>query len=319
MRSIAFINQKGGVGKTTSAVNVAAALSRVGRRVLLVDLDPQSHASLHLGLQPADGEITVYDVLVRGAPLAEAARFADQRLTVVPSNIHLVGAEVELVSTPERERCLLRAISPHRENFDVLVVDCSPSLGLLTVNALACVGEVIIPLQPHFLALQGLGRLLETITLVRSHINPELRVLGVLMCMYERGTRLAQEVIDDVRGFLAAATPEQPWSGARVFRTLIRRNIKLAECPSFGQSIFTYAPGSHGAEDYAALAAELTSDGAPQDGIVAAATADAYAAPLIPEAARAIAATDSASTAAARPESAPAEPAAAAGESPSPP
>lgn len=257
MRTIAFLNQKGGVGKTTSAVNVASAMVRAGRRVLLVDLDPQSHASLHLGLQPGDGEVTVYDVLVHGAALAEAARFADERLTVVPSNIHLVGAEVELASQEQRERRLAAAIEPHAGNFDLAIIDCSPSLGLLTVNALTAADETIIPLQPHFLALQGLGRLLETITLVRENLNPRLRVLGVLMCMHERGTRLAQEVQEDVTRFLAEARPGQPWHGARVFRTAIRRNVKLAECPSFGKSIFEYAASSHGAEDYAALAHEI--------------------------------------------------------------
>ncbi len=256
MRVIAFINQKGGVGKTTSAVHFAAALARTNRSVLLIDLDPQSHASLHLGLQAADDEPTIYDVLAHNAPLAGAARYADERLAVAPSNIHLVGAELELSALERREARLSDALRPHAENFEFAVIDCSPSLGLLTVNALTAAGEVVIPLQPHFLALQGLGRLLDTVSLVREHHNPALRVAGVLMCMFDRGTRLAQEVVEDVRGFLAAAQPHQPWHGARVFDATIRRNIKLAECPSFGKSVFEYAPSSHAAEDYLAFCQE---------------------------------------------------------------
>lgn len=257
MRSIAFINQKGGVGKTTSAVNVAAALAREGRRVLLVDLDPQAHASQHLGVELDRDEPSVYDVLVRGTRIADVAREVDERLTLVPSHIDLVASDVELSDQANREEILARALAPHHDQFDILVIDCAPSLGVLTMNALAAVEEVIIPLQPHFFALQGLGKLFETVTLVREVVNPRLRISGVLLCMYDKGTRLAHEVDSDIRSFVDSADAEAAWHGACVFESRIRRNIKLAECPSFGKSIFDYAPASHGAEDYAAAAREV--------------------------------------------------------------
>jgi chromosome partitioning protein len=257
MRSIAVINQKGGVGKTTTAVNLAAALVRTGKRVLLLDMDPQGHATLHAGVEVGPDDRTIYDVLTRGAALAEAARFVDEKLAVVPAHIDLVAAEIELIDTPERERILSRVLHPYSDYFDLLLVDCAPSLGLLSLNALAAVTEVIIPLQPHFLALQGLGKLLETVALVRDSVQPALRVSGVVFCMSESATKLAQEVYGDVERFIADADPSVPWHGAKVFSTRIRRNIKLAECPSFGKTIFQYAPASHGADDYRALAEEV--------------------------------------------------------------
>lgn len=263
MRSIAIINQKGGVGKTTSAVNVSAALARDGHRVLLMDLDPQAHATLHLGIDVGLTDTSIYDVIARGAALADAARSVAEHLVVVPAHIDLVGAEIELAGRDDRETVLTRVLHPYQDGFDYCFIDCAPSLGLLTLNALAAVDEVIIPLQPHFLALQGLGRLLDTITLVRTEINPALHVSGVVLCMYEAGTKLAQEVRDDVIRFIAGADADAPWHGARVFDRVIRRNIKLAECPSFGQTIFDYAPGSHGAEDYLALAREIAANHRP--------------------------------------------------------
>lgn len=291
MRSIAIINQKGGVGKTTTAVNLAAALTRRGQRVMLVDMDPQGHAGLHLGVDPGgeddDATPTVYDVLVHGRPIAEVAQFADEELTIVPSDIHLVGAEIELADLERREHRLHDALRPHRENYDVLIIDCAPSLGLLTINALTAVQEVIIPLQPHFLALQGLGKLLETVTLVRSGINADLRISGILLCMYDRSTRLAQEVSQDIAGFLETADPDVPWYGARLFDARIRRNIKLAESPSFGQSIFQYDASSHGAADYEALARELCEPPAPV-------TAEVEQAPEVPAEPEAAAESDAA-------------------------
>ena len=254
---MAFINQKGGVGKTTTAVNVAAGLVRLGQRVLLVDLDPQAHASLSMGVELSPGDASIYDVLVRGASLYETVRLVDGRLAVVPSHVDLVAAELELAERSQRELVLREALGNLREHYDFVLIDCAPSLGLLSVNALAAVDEVVIPLQPHFLALQGFGRLMETVTLVRDNLQPRLRVCGVVLCMHERGTRLGQEVRADVLRFLEAADPREPWHGARVFDTCIRRNVKLAESPSFGQTIFQYAPDSHGAEDYLALAREI--------------------------------------------------------------
>ena len=252
-----MLNQKGGVGKTTSSVNVAAALARWGSRVLLVDLDPQSHATMHVGIDPSGDHANAYSLLVEGVSAAEIAQDISDKLTVIPSHVDLVGAEVELNQRHERELVLRRAIAPLREAFDFMIIDCPPSLGALTINSLVAVQEVIIPLQPHFLALQGLGRLLETVSVVRDALNASLRISGVILCMFEKGTRLAAEVENDVREFIGSAGPDDAWFGARVFETVIRRNIKLAECPSFGKTIFEYEPSSNGAQDYEALAREL--------------------------------------------------------------
>ena len=257
-------NQKGGVGKTTTVANLGAALAARGVNVCLIDLDPQAHLTTHFGIAPGDLAASVYDVLVSDAPLTRAAILVEPRLTVVPSIIDLAAAEVELASAVGREQILRDRIVGEHLPYDMILIDCAPSLGLLTLNALAAVDEVLIPLQPHFLALQGFGKLLETVALVQRRINPRLKVSGVVLCMHESATRLAGEVTADVEGFLTAARGKGlPWSDARIFRTRIRRNIKLAECPSFGTTIIHYDPASHGAVDYTALAEEFCQAPAP--------------------------------------------------------
>ena len=264
MRRIAVINQKGGVGKTTTTVNLSAALAARGNRVCVLDLDPQAHASTHLGVEPDPDRPTLYNVLVNNAPLADVRRQAEPNLWIAPSDINLAAAEVELAGVVGREVILREALArdaavPDADRpFDFVLMDCGPSLGVLTLNALAAADEVFIPLQPHFLALHGFGKLLETTALVSRRINPRLKVTGIIVCLYDAHTRLAQEVVTDIAGFLDKSRGHPvPWADARVFGTRVRRNVKLAECPSFGRSIFAYAPGCPGAADYAALAGEV--------------------------------------------------------------
>lgn len=259
MRIITVMNQKGGVGKTTTSVNLAAALAQLERRVCLIDLDPQGHASLHLGLEPPSDTPSVYQVFMGENTLSQVRQMVASNLWVVPSNIDLAATEVELIDAPDRETRLRKALDVMlaSEPFDYVVMDCPPSLGVLTINALTAAREVFIPLQPHFLALQGLSKLLETTALVTRRLNRGLRVTGVVLCLYETGTRLAADVTDDLNLFLEGSDSEAPWAHAQVFASRIRRNIKLAEAPSFGQSIFDYAPTCPGAHDYSALAAEV--------------------------------------------------------------
>jgi chromosome partitioning protein len=262
MRRIAIINQKGGVGKTTTAVNLAAALARCGQRVCVIDLDPQAHATTHLGIAPDGKSPSMYDVLIDSRPLAEVRRKVEEGLWVAGSDINLAAAEVELAGVVGREVILRDLLLQDEGAFDFVLMDCAPSLGVLTLNALAAASEVFIPLQPHFLALHGMGKLFETTALVGKRINPALRVTGIVLCLYESNTRLAQEVVGDLQEYLDKSRgTNAPWAKARIFGTRIRRNIKLAECPSFGQSVFAYAPTCHGAEDYAALAQEVLGAG----------------------------------------------------------
>jgi chromosome partitioning protein len=256
--TIAVINQKGGVGKTTTVANLGAAIASAGLRVCLLDLDPQSHLTLHLGVEEGKSERSIYDVLTNEVNISDAAIAIRENLSIVPADIDLAAAEVELVGTVGREQILRDRLAGKDLPYDLALIDCPPSLGLLTLNALAAADEVIIPLQPHFLALQGLGKLLETVSLVQRRINPRLKVGGVILCMYESTAKLTGEVVADLRQFLAASRGSAvPWADAIIFESVIRRNIKLAECPSYGKTIFDYELNSHGAEDYSKLAREF--------------------------------------------------------------
>lgn len=277
MRTIAVMNQKGGVGKTTSSVNLAAALAVAGKSVCVLDLDPQGHASFHLGIEAVESTATLYDVFSDESSIDDVRQLVAENLSIVPSNIDLAAVEMELADVRQREFLLRNNLRPWQDQnrFDYVIMDCPPSLGILTINALSAAGEVLIPLQPHFFALQGLSKLFETTALVNRRLNRELRVTGVALCLYESGTRLAADVTEDLRCFLEASDSDTPWANARIFRTKIRRNIKLAESPSFGQSIFEYAPRCPGAVDYRALADEVLAMVEPQghtgEGLTAAA------------------------------------------------
>jgi chromosome partitioning protein len=264
MRTIAIINQKGGVVKTTTAVNLSAALARNGQRVGLIDVDPQAHASLHLGLDPRSNVPTVYDLLTEETRIADLWQRAgstapeEQNLWVAASHIDLAAVEVELAGVVGREVILRDKLKEAESEFDYILIDCPPSLGILTINALAAADDVFLPLQPHFLALHGLSKLLKTIGLVNERLNDRLQLAGVVLCLYESGTKLAAEVSKDVDTFFKEARKGgKAWAAVRLFETRIRRNIRLAESPSFGQSIFEYAAGSPGAEDYRALGGEV--------------------------------------------------------------
>ncbi len=245
---LALANQKGGVGKTTTAVNVAARIAQRGERVLLVDLDPQGNATSSLGLDKNDLDRTSYDVLIDGLAV-DACRVVDVRpgLDLLPANATLAGAEVELVGMRRREFRLREALEAVRQEYQLVVVDCPPSLGLLTVNALAAADEVVIPIQCEYLALEGLMQLINTIDLVKRRLNPGLDVLGVVMTMFDARTRLAGQVVRDVRRFFPS----------RMFRAIIPRTVRLAEAPSYGRTIFEYDPASRASEAYGLLADEV--------------------------------------------------------------
>lgn len=258
MRIIALMNQKGGVGKTTTTANLGAALAEMGKKVLLVDLDPQAHLTINWGVEPSAHTTSLYDVLCDDASFLQSIHKISDQVALVPSSIDLAAAEIELVSVLGRETILKERMEASEHEFDFALLDCPPSLGLLTINALGAANEVIIPMQPQFLALQGFAKLLETVQLVNRRMNPQLAISGIVLTMFDSQTRLTSEVVAELEGFIQNAKGKPlPWAQARIFQTRIRRNIKLAECPSFGQTIMQYGPTSHGASDYRALAREV--------------------------------------------------------------
>ena len=262
IRLIALMNQKGGVGKTTTTVNLGAAFARAGRSTLIVDLDPQAHATLALGIDPATLTRSVYDVLLD--PAADIAGIIQQRsenLAILPAHTDLAAAEIEMAAATDRQRRLESALFKLGDTYEFVLFDCPPSLGLLTLNALAAAREVIIPMQAHFLALQGVGKLLETISLVSRAVNPRLKVGGVVLCMHDNSSTHSREVVADLEGFFEASRAQDgPWRFARVLKPAVRRNIKLAVCPSFGKTIFEYAADAPGAADYQAIANALLAE-----------------------------------------------------------
>ncbi len=253
-RVVCIANQKGGVGKTTTTVNLAVALALHGSRVLVVDLDPQGNASTGLSVDHHSGVPSAYDVLVEGMDIAEAAVQVEgvPNLFCVPATIDLAGAEIELVSVVARESRLRRAIDAFPGHLDYVLIDCPPSLGLLTVNALVAAREVLIPIQCEYYALEGLGQLLRNVDLVRAHLNNEVRVSTILLTMYDGRTKLADQVAAEVRGHF----PDQ------VLNSVIPRSVRVSEAPGYGQSVITYDPGSRGATSYLEAAREIATRGA---------------------------------------------------------
>ncbi len=249
---IAIANQKGGVGKTTTSVNLGACLAYIGKKVLVVDIDPQGNATSGVGIEKADVEQCIYDVLVDDVEASKVIMPTSvENLYAIPATIQLAGAEIELVPTISREVRLKRALEEIKEDYDYIIIDCPPSLGLLTLNSLTASDAVIIPVQCEYYALEGLSQLLNTVRLVQKHLNHELKIEGVLLTMLDARTNLGLQVIEEVKKYFQD----------KVYKTIIPRNIRLSEAPSHGEPIITYDPKSRGAEVYIDLAKEVVSNG----------------------------------------------------------
>lgn len=250
MRIIAIINQKGGSGKTTTTVNLGASLAKLKKRVLIIDIDPQAHATIHLGIDLHELESSIYEVLIAGKFLKDIILKTDiENLEIAPSHINLSGAEIELVNVIGRETILKGNINRLKAHYDYILIDCPPSLGLLTLNALTTANEVIIPIQTEYLALEGMSKLVSTIEIVKKRLNKHLEITGIVPTMYDNRTNLSQEVLENISGYFKN----------KVFKTIIRQNIRLAEAPSYGKPIMLYAANAHGTEDYLKLAKEVIS------------------------------------------------------------
>jgi chromosome partitioning protein len=247
-RVVAVANQKGGVGKSTTAVNIGAAIAEGGLRVLIIDMDPQGNASTGLGIDPGQRQIGTYQVVSQGVPIQEAVmETAVPGVWAIPSTIDLAGAEIELVGQISRETRLARAIAPVTQSYDFVFLDCPPSLGLLTINALSACDELIVPIQCEYYALEGLGQLLRNVRLVQQNLNAKLRLTGIIMTMYDSRTKLSEQVVAEVRRYF----------GPRVYDTVIPRTVRLSEAPGFGLPITIYDPNSKGAKAYRKLAEEF--------------------------------------------------------------
>lgn len=251
-RVVAVMNQKGGVGKSTSAVNLSAALGKMKYKVLVVDFDPQGNATSGFGINKAETEESVYDAIIGEADAAEIiVKSKEAGVWVLPSTIQLAGAEIELVNMERRELRLSEALDPVIPEYDFVLIDCPPSLGILTMNALTAASEVLVPIQCEYYAMEGLTKLLESMKMVQARLNPSLKLMGVVMTMFDQRTSLSKQVVKEVRSYF----------GQQVFKTIIPRAVRLSEAPSYGESIFEYAPKSKGAQAYKSLAKEVVKRG----------------------------------------------------------